>query len=102
MLKSDKRVHFHTSGVLIYDGEKGANSDRRPIKSDLECGRSDTGNADEIRCIGMPCPSARHSAVLSRRDGRDLARRTQSRAESDGERFVRLKTMYQLDRGPPD
>lgn len=80
-------VYFQSSQVLEYRGAKDANPDRRPIRSDLECDRSGTGNEDET--IHPECrvlAQAERTEPL-RRDGRDLARRTQSRAESDGERF---------------
>lgn len=61
---------------------------------------SGTGNARVGSCIGM---SRRTYGIKNAPwlDDRDLARWTQSRMES-GERFVRSKTMYQLDRGPLD
>ena len=70
-----------------------------PTKFDLECGRNGTGNADETLHRN---PGARRTIQQARETRWPRPRSTQSRAESDGERFVRSKTMYQLDRGPPD
>lgn len=93
IFRNKRALHFKFVQVANHRRVKRDGQRVRPWPS------SGTGNARVRSCIGM---SRRTYGVKSAPWlDRDLARRTQSRMES-GERFVRSKTMYQLDRGPVD